>query len=70
VEKAGGAGLLHRYDYSLAEALRASFPEYDWDPAQFESEKLKRTSRSFWQDDNNLHSAFERAEKQLGISQV
>ena len=64
----GGAGLLNHYA-SLADVLRAFYPDYPWQPERFRRVQGK-TPLGFWKDKSNLIKALDTAEEKIGIKKV
>ena len=54
---------LWTYYSSLEEVLRDLYPEYPWDPLQFERKR-------FWREKDSLLQLLKETEQQLGINQV
>lgn len=59
--------LFHHYN-SLEEALRAAYPQYQWDSSRFT--KSDRLTPGHWQNEANLLQALGQAEIELGITKV
>ena len=57
-------GLVSKYA-SLAELLKAVYPDIPW-----QAEKFGRVPRGFWQDENNVLTKLAEAEAKLAIQQV
>ena len=67
VKNSGGGGLMKRYT-SLGALLRAVYPDFDWDSTKFFT--AGRAQFGHWKNKDNLFKALDRAEEQLGITQV
>lgn len=63
VLRRGGSGLF-KYHASLGDALRAVYPEYEWQESSF-----PRT-RGHWVDVNNLRHFLDSVAGELGVQQV
>ena len=64
----GGSAVLKNYK-SLADALKAIYPEYDWQDASF---KIPGggTSIAYWKNIDNVIKQLDIAEKELAITKV
>lgn len=73
VQARGGKALLYHYD-SLGKALKAVYPQYQWDMSRFNTKDHSTTHPHrppwFWSDKNNLLAALESAGKRLGMKEV
>lgn len=68
IPKQAGWRIWHYYK-SLEEALKALYPEVNWDPSKFE-EEAARVKDGHWKDKENLFRALERVERKLDIKEV
>lgn len=59
-----------RQHRSLVKALKAVYPDFEWQPLKFILEAGNRIPRSYWKSNRNLLRALERAEAKLEISKV
>ena len=66
VEGAGGLRLFTRYS-SLANALRAIYPDHPWDSSKFASD---RVPVGYWEDRDHVFQALTRAEEKIGMTKV
>ena len=66
VEGAGGLRLFTRYS-SLANALRAIYPDHPWDSSKFASD---RVPVGYWKDRDHVFQALTRAEEKIGMTKV
>jgi len=70
VSQRGGQGLWYYYA-SLAELLRAVYPEHEWDMQRFPAESpLPRRSRGYWQQPSNVREFLESVSEPLGVKEV
>ena len=67
VIKLGGKKLF-RYYPSLVAALKALYPQYEWDAQRFVGES--RAPLGYWKETPNLIARLEQVEKRLDIRQV
>ena len=55
---------------NLEGVLRAVYPDYSWDTFKFYETRLTRPPGGFWNNEDNLMQALQRAEEKIGIKEV
>lgn len=67
-----GGGVLFTYHASLEDALKAIYPDFNWESERFPAAKIVtgRVPSRYWKDKRHLFEALQRAEQVLGIKRV
>lgn len=62
IAELGGSGILSIYDCSVAQTLKSVFPEFDWNPVQFQ-----RTPRDHWTNVGNHEKFVKEVSSELNL---